>query len=581
MRLGRRGTRGLGGALAVLGGVLGACGAEDALTVATGDAVCGYAEREYGVAHRFATREDLLIVVDRTVVSQQARTLIARAAADVVRAALDYGGGDSLYDLRVGVVGVTTGVAAGSCAVAEGAQLASFEACGGERVAWFQEELHDRAVFEAQVACTLDELKPQGCEVSQPLEVARLAVEADLESASPLQRGPEAQARLTIAIITAGDDCSVKDMGFFDTALDEGISRLDSCAANPDKLHDLAEYATQLPFQLYGDDAGWGVSYLVVAGFPQELAREANWMSGTQRAAFVADTLLRDPAMTATGPDAVACSRDGETARPARRLAGLAVEGIQSDHRLISLCDDSVYDQALDHFDPGIQYDAVCGTWERDVRDAEGYMPCEVIWELPTGPIPGFPTVPTRCEERPELLEALPDVGESGGARCAVRQRPVPYDADGRLLAPVGSGVAWVVADEGQCEGHIVQEYSEDAYPPVGVDIRVRCHRSYASGVPSSTSGGAQAGDRCDGIPVPGREQVAQPHVRGDAYCSGMPDDEPGLFCHPQRNLCVKACDSDGDCPDGLACSDDAEGLSAGAGQAICENPSCAPRMGG
>jgi hypothetical protein len=64
----------------------------------------------------------------------------------------------------------------------------------------------------------------------------------------------------------------------------------------------------------------------------------------------------------------------------------------------------------------------------------------------------------------------------------------------------------------------------------------------------------------------------------GDQACiitlnNGMED--TSMFCHPQLNVCARACSSSTDCPPAWVCDTRAASIAAAGGKSYCVNPTC------
>lgn len=96
-----------------------------------------------------------------------------------------------------------------------------------------------------------------------------------------------------------------------------------------------------------------------------------------------------------------------------------------------------------------------------------------------------------------------------------------------------------------------------------GITLHFECvdETQYARG-----AGSPSIGDSCQ-LPDSTRDG-------SDALCGNpMHDRSPGqLFCHPERNRCVLACDDDARCPAPFTC-----GTSRGLDTRVCVRPQCEP----
>jgi hypothetical protein len=228
------------------------------------------------------------------------------------------------------------------------------------------------------------------------------------------------------------------------------------------------------------------------------------------------------------------------------------------------------------------------------VRNAQGLVGCDIVWELPRADRAPAGT-PTRCEERP-YLEGLP--AEQGatsaddarvGARCRVRQLAVQDAAQLMTMADQG----WYYDDFTasrieRCGMERPQQlaFTDAARPPNGVNVKLQCLQEEQR-VPESKGTQAQPdqpaiGSPCDRVVRDGQT------LSGNAACAVTPAAEPAagavdiaMFCHPQLNVCVQPCSTDLECPPAWVCDEREDTLkmttsdSHPSGSAICVNPTC------
>ena len=221
------------------------------------------------------------------------------------------------------------------------------------------------------------------------------------------------------------------------------------------------------------------------------------------------------------------------------------------------------------------------------VRDSDGLVGCNVVWELPP---PGTaPTgTPTQCADRPYL--SSPEEGrtttDQDGQVCVVHQ-----------LAVVGGTPA---NTDGQDQGWFYDDFSEDvqkdcsaatpqrvaftpaAKPETGVTVKLECLNETQSLANTRTDLRSQiyqpsVGSKCDEFVVPTGYSNAGMTLMGAQACEVTLQDgskDTGMFCHPELNLCVLLCSTDADCPAAWVC-DSREVTVTGAGQPVCVNPTC------
>jgi hypothetical protein len=207
-------------------------------------------------------------------------------------------------------------------------------------------------------------------------------------------------------------------------------------------------------------------------------------------------------------------------------------------------------------------------------RDASGFLPCRMTWELPLARDAALPHTPISCDERPEFLSvpsaALPRKDANGRTLCEVRQLPVVNHDTAHI-----TGEGFYVDDASDvCPGDLTTiAYTANATPPNGIRIHFEClddAQHFESGSPDIPS----IGDPCDRP----KSYGGGPALEGDALCnvervSGGAMTE--MFCHPDKHVCVRGCQIDAQCPNGWVCDSGAGVLSRGAGRPVCTNPSC------
>jgi len=233
------------------------------------------------------------------------------------------------------------------------------------------------------------------------------------------------------------------------------------------------------------------------------------------------------------------------------------------------------------------------------VRNSEGLVGCNVVWELPKTPVTGAPMT---CGERPFLLAPDPGretVGSKGGAICKVAQlavEDIPMNDKGETKAtrPTMNGDilatdGWYY-DEFSMETKIECTNSEDkqritftpmAQPPTGVIVKLECLNETQSlantrtdVVPSNdTYTQPSIGSPCELV-----EQQGRPDLMDDEACivkltNGQSDAQ--MFCHDEFKVCVLGCSTDADCPAAWVCDDRADSVDGSGGGAYCTNPTC------
>ncbi len=216
------------------------------------------------------------------------------------------------------------------------------------------------------------------------------------------------------------------------------------------------------------------------------------------------------------------------------------------------------------------------------VRQKDGFVACNVVWELP--PPAAAPTgTPTACAEHDYLGsvdQGRATLNERGGQNCKVRQLPVLDLAAGS--EPMGEG--WYYDNYSPelarlCGSAELQRvaFTQGARPPNGVTVKLEClnETQRVEDPGSELSRGserASIGSACGG-------EVGSAAPAGDAACLVQLADgstDASLFCHPNLNVCVRACVSSLDCPPAWVCDERPDSLASAQGRAYCVNPVCA-----
>jgi hypothetical protein len=280
------------------------------------------------------------------------------------------------------------------------------------------------------------------------------------------------------------------------------------------------------------------------------------------------------------------CNTGTGLAYPPIRIVKVA-QGFGPNGIIQSICQDD-FGPAIDAIIAIIakQLGAVCLP-RALVRNAEGTVGCNVVWELP--PAGMAPTgTPTECgaQNFPFLLP--PEAGEETeskrkGKRCRVAQlavqgsAPVATDTDGTTFND-----GWYYDDfspevKKECKTIPQQRiaFTPAAKPPTGVTVKLEClneTQSLAESRPNILEGQPSIGDPCKNVMVNGSI------MDGDAAChvrlqgQNMPD--TSMFCHKSLNVCVLSCNTDADCPAAWVCDPRMES-SDSAGGKFCVNPTC------
>jgi hypothetical protein len=297
---------------------------------------------------------------------------------------------------------------------------------------------------------------------------------------------------------------------------------------------------------------------------------------------------LRPSCMTTTG-----------TAYPPRRIVSVA-KGFGANSVIQSICQ-ADFGPALDAIINVIarQLGAVCLP-RTLVRNSDGKVGCNVVWELPRPEVRQVGT-PVACGEPgwEFLIDPGTDrsrVSDKGGAVCKVAQLAVTgTGADKHEVMPtMTDGVpynrGWFYDDFSnsvitECTGSSKQRiaFSKDAPPPTGVTVSLEClnetqtlTNTRVDLLPNIQQ--PHVGDPCRDVTINGSA------VTGDAACvvrlsrptTSWPDMlDRSMFCHPELNVCVLHCNTTADCPPAWVCDDRETTLLSSMNQKICVNPTC------
>lgn len=394
--------------------------------------------------------------------------------------------------------------------------------------------LTEPSKFADDVAC-IAQLGTKGCGYGQPLEAALKAlwpaVDTDANGAvvnpNPirflatsqsgmlglgdipqaqggnlgfLRRDPElGPTLLSIVVVSDDDDCSMRTSDPFGPDASDPDVNL-RCFRHQDALFEASRRYT-LGFSRLHPARPDLVTFSAIVGVPPELvddsARAAvDMQDATQRDAYY-DTLLHDPRMqqqidpatkvgSGTGALIPSCTRalaDGsvDKAFPPRRIVETA-KSFGANAVVQSICQDDlapamkpIFTTMADHL--GEQ----CLPFHL-LRDHDGRVPCDVIWELPAQASLGNGT-PIACSDLPFLANVSGSrkaTNERGGNNCVVKQLVVANpaaDASG-----VESGEGWyydnftretaVVCQPGRL--HRIA-FTPSAKPPVDVHVVLDC----------------------------------------------------------------------------------------------------------
>jgi hypothetical protein len=424
----------------------------------------------------------------------------------------------------------------------------------------------------------------------------------------------EGLSLIAIIVVTDEEDCSTGDTRIFlppdyldpmDPLAAEDLNL--RCFFNPQQRYKLDRYL--LGFQALRPGNPKLVIFGAITGVPPDLVtpeklKMVDFDDESQRNKFY-DDILNDTRMIETvdpnrTPDQggnllPSCDR-GENAKayPPRRIVELA-RGFGANGIVQSICQDD-FGPAMDAIIAVIakQLGAVCLPRPL-VRNAEGIVPCNVVWELPKmGEAPSG--TPVACDDARFPYLKTPEGGRDtkskrGGAVCTVEQLSVVSDG--------GSGLKTGPSKAGSAEGWFYDTFSDDlkkgcssttpqrvafsnnAKPPTGVTVKLEClneTQNLASSIKDINTAIEQPeiGDACENAVLNGQM------VSGDPACwvkLNKGGDDKSMFCHPEFKVCVLSCSSNADCAAGWSCDgldpERAKVKELAGGRSYCVNPTC------
>lgn len=437
----------------------------------------------------------------------------------------------------------------------------------------------------------------------------------DVENAGFLRNDPVSGLSL-IAIIVVSDeeDCSSSNTEHFIQSADapdgspyKTMTNLNlRCKDNPQNLFPVQRYISG--FKALRPDAENLVIFAGIVGVPPDLVDQkalanVDLTSPSSRTAFY-DGILNDPRMIETvdpqslqvagkGNLVPSCNTATGVAYPPRRMVEVA-KGFGENAIIQSICQ-SNFEPALDAIISVIarQLGAVCLPRVL-VRNADGKVGCNVVWELPPKSPTLSPGIPTSCGETgwEFLLDPGADRKRSnakGGAICNVAQLAVMNTGSGKqAVKTTTDGVTyergWYYDDfsdklKMECTGSSKQRiaFTDDAAPPNGVTVSLECLNETQTLTNTRTDLKPNTQQPSVGDPCQDRI-LNMVTVSGDKACeislnNGKVDNS--MFCHPQLNVCVLGCNTSADCPAAWVCDDREETKAASGGKQICVNPTC------
>jgi hypothetical protein len=225
------------------------------------------------------------------------------------------------------------------------------------------------------------------------------------------------------------------------------------------------------------------------------------------------------------------------------------------------------------------------------VRQQDGTVACNVVWELPAAAAASTGT-PTQCSERPYLGpvdEGRATINDRGGNNCKVTQLPVMVPVAGVAGAartePLGDG--WYYDDFSQERKRLCAQteqqrvaFTQAARPPNGVIVKLECLNETQRVEDTRTDVALSVeqpgiGSACGGAI---EAEGVQARASGDSACLVTLSDgtvDASLFCHPALNVCMRTCVSSRDCPAAWVCDDRPQSVASAGGRAYCVNPVC------
>ena len=439
----------------------------------------------------------------------------------------------------------------------------------------------------------------------------------DTDNAGFLRTDPaKGLSLLAVVLVTDEEDCSVMDPTVlaprnwldpddpFEAKLaGEGLNV--RCALNEDKLFKTARYVDALKALRPGHEDL--VVFAAIVGVPTETVNDAvlagtDFKNDASRARFYQGILdhpkmqpmIDDLGTSDPDDDAIrpSCDTLTGTAYPPRRIVEVA-KGFGSNGIVQSICQ-SDFTPAVNAIVDLISVHITAACLPRAlVRNKQGVVDCDVMWELPA-PGHGPSNTPTSCMDPSFPFLRPPKDGEEptdghGHARCRIPQLAVEGSAPDQHTVPTLTDE--VMFQDGWFYDSFTPELHQDcdrvhqpqriaftaaATPPTGVTVKLECldeTQHLAQERVDLASGKQPAiGDPCADVTRNG-----QP-LSGDAACAltlanGQPDAH--MFCHPDHQVCVLGCATDADCPPAWVCDQRQETLMSSNGRPFCVNPTC------
>jgi hypothetical protein len=409
---------------------------------------------------------------------------------------------------------------------------------------------------------------------------------------------------VAIVVVSDEEDCSASNTSHFanptgptDPLFNQGPQV--RCFNNKQNLYDVSRYIDGFKELRPGYEQL--VVFAAIVGVPanlvdEEARTEFDLTDPERRTAYYARIMddprmqervinQRNPQNAQMAPSCTHRDRTGQfsSAFPPRRIVEVA-RGFDENGVIQSICQDD-FGPAMDAIIEVIakQLGAVCLPRPL-VRQSDGLVSCNVIWELPRAGTQPRGT-PTECADLPFLKQVAPGtaadaINVRGGANCVVDQLPV-LDA-GRT--PGGAG--WYYdnfSDEvgRECPGTLKQRvsFTQRAKPNTGVVVRLDCLNetqriALNTEQPEDLTDQPQLGSECVDV------RRGDKRVSGDEACivTLSSGEDTSMFCHPEQNICVKRCQSSTECPPSWECDTRPASTDVTDGEAFCVNPTCGAR---
>lgn len=404
---------------------------------------------------------------------------------------------------------------------------------------------------------------------------------------------------LAVVVVTDEEDCSSKKTDHFrvPTGNTDPLAMQGNqirCFKNPENLYDVNRYIDGFKKLRPGYEKL--VVFAGITGVPPDLVDEKARMNVdfTDEASrnMYYDRILGDRRMQETvqggrvtqnaqmTPSCTRRDRTGQisTAYPPRRIVQV-VKGFGENGVIQSICQDD-FGPAMDAIIEVIarQLGAVCLP-RALTRRSDGLVACNVIWELPpAGAAPAG--TPTECSDLPYLMPVdpgRPAVNDRMGANCKVTQLPITRTGQ----VPQGAGWYYDNFSESvqrECSGTQKQRvaFTNSAKPNTGINVRLEClNETQTLAVTdkdlSTSVEQPDIGSPCIDV------KRGNKTVSGNDACvltltTGL---DRSMFCHPDLNTCVRACESSTECPPAWQCDTRPESTNTTGGRGYCVNPTC------